>query len=173
VPSRTKKELTPDDITFLKNIFLDAETFATQFPPTEDEVYRQVQVGNPSDPVDFTELESRLGSYPAFFRLYGVAVDHINAVSYNSFLHYFSEFYKKYRNAGVVEENGEFACNWETVDELVRKNKQLSGEHSYIRCYWPKESIVSITAPPKSLTQQELINRALQERYAAGLGGRE
>ncbi len=164
------KELTGDDISFFKNIFIDAEEFATRYPPTEDAVYLQVQRGNPADPVDFTELEPRLGNYPPFFRLYGAAVDHIRGMSYTDFLRHFSAFYKKYRHAGFAENDEEFAVSWEKVDELVAKNKQLSGDNSYIRCYWPDKYIVPIVTKPRPLSEQQLIDRAVQERYAAELG---
>jgi hypothetical protein len=154
-----KKVLTPDDITFFKNIFLDVEAFATKCPQTEDSVYLQMQTGNPSDPVDFTELEQRLGTYPRFFRLYGQAVDHIYAVSYGSFLYYFSVFYQKYRHAGVAEEGGEFVVSWEKVDELVAKNERLSK--------LLVKPVARVEARP--LSEAELIQKAVSERHASSL----
>lgn len=159
------KTLVADDITFFKNIFLDAESFATRFPPTEDAVYRQVQTGNPSDPVDFTELAPRLGKYPRFFRLHGQAVDHIFAVAYGSFLHYFCVFYKKYRHARVVEDDKEFAISWEKVDELIRRNERLSEK----LLVTPIASVVA----PRPLSEAELVQQATRERHAASLGIQE
>ena len=167
-------ELTGDGIQFYKNIFVDVEALAEQYPPTEDSFYLGAQYYGHDD-IEFAKLESELEQYPAFCRLYGEAVDHIHAPTYSSFLYYFSRFYLKYRNAGVVEPDDEFAISWEKVDELVRKNKRLSDEYSPIRCYWPKESIgvVSTTAQPRPLSEVELIQKAVSERHAASLGIQE
>jgi hypothetical protein len=190
------KELTGEDIQFFKNIFVDAEALAAQYPPTDDALYLQAQysgidkpdftkfesqlrrhlqaVYSVSDKFDFLELEPQLEKYPPSFRLYGVPVDHIHGPSYAWFLCCFSKFYRKYRNAGIAEPAEEFAISWEKVDELVRKNKRLSGESSFIRCYFPESAVVvSTTTQPRPLSEVELIQKAVSERHAASLGIQE
>jgi hypothetical protein len=119
-----------EDIWFIKHAFLEVEKFARDFPPTDRASYLAVQHFGPSA-IDFGTLN--LASEPHFFKTFGIAVDHIYGPVYHDFLNLFGGFYKKYRRAGLEEddrgtdEQGEFdaSISWEEVNELMLKNKTL------------------------------------------------